>query len=52
MFPALRHLAIALALGVCFTVPAQAKASQPGEMASEQARHPQVQQPLHLYLTQ
>jgi len=39
MFPALRHLAMALALGVCFTVPAQATSHQPGEMASEQARH-------------
>ncbi|WP_437890372.1 aminopeptidase [Phytobacter sp. V91] len=39
MFSALRHRTAALALGVCFILPAQARAPHPGEFASEQARH-------------
>ncbi|MEO3741345.1 aminopeptidase [Kosakonia sp. WA-90] len=39
MFSALRHRTAALALGVCFILPAHARPSQPGEFANEQARH-------------
>nr|WP_318383803.1 aminopeptidase [uncultured Enterobacter sp.] len=39
MFSALRHRTAALALGVCFILPAQATSPQPGVMASEQARY-------------
>lgn len=39
MFSALRLRSAALALGVCFILPADARTSQPGNMASEQARH-------------
>ena len=39
MFSALRHRTAALALGVCFILPAQARALHPGEFASTQARH-------------
>jgi alkaline phosphatase isozyme conversion protein len=39
MFSALRHRTAALALGVCFILPAQARAPHPGEFASQQARH-------------
>lgn len=38
MFSVLRHRAAILALGVCFILPAQARLSQPGEVASQQAR--------------
>ena len=39
MFSALRHRTAALALGVCFILPAQARAPQPGDFASTQARY-------------
>jgi len=39
MFSALRLRTAALALGVCFILPAHARTSQPGEFANEQARH-------------
>ncbi|WLI76205.1 aminopeptidase [Kosakonia sp. H02] len=39
MFSALRLRTAALALGVCFILPADARPSQPGDFASEQARH-------------
>lgn len=39
MFSAMRHRFVALALGVCFILPAQAKNPSYGEIASMQARH-------------
>src|SRR5690606_8293557 len=39
MFSAMRHRFVALALGVCFILPAQAKNQSYGEIASMQARH-------------
>lgn len=39
MFSALRHFPAALALGVCFILPAQATSSKPGDIANFQARH-------------
>lgn len=39
MLSALRLRTAALALGVCFILPAQARAPHPGEFASNQARH-------------
>lgn len=39
MFSALRHRTAALALGVCFILPVQAKSPQPGDIASTQARY-------------
>jgi alkaline phosphatase isozyme conversion protein len=39
MFSATRHRIAALALGVCFILPAQAKNQPYGEIANMQARH-------------
>ncbi len=39
MFSATRHRIAALALGVCFILPAQAKNQPYGEIATMQARH-------------
>ncbi|MCU6668505.1 aminopeptidase [Enterobacteriaceae bacterium H4N4] len=39
MFSAMRHRYAALAFGVCFILPAQAKIPAMGEMAASQARH-------------
>lgn len=39
MFSATRHCVAALALGVCFILPAQAKNQPYGEIATQQARH-------------
>lgn len=39
MFSALRHRIALLALGVCLSLPAQAQAQKPGEMANLQARY-------------
>lgn len=39
MFSALRHLPVALALGACFILPAQATSAKAGDIANTQARH-------------
>ncbi len=39
MFSALRLRTAALALGVCFILPVSARTAQPGDFATEQARH-------------